>query len=125
MQIALPTWISPVEGKVNTFVVDPDLFYPEILADMGVETPDRADLEIASEVMKLDFDLALKLARVPLVEGATIVRLVRADDGRKARWNHTMHAEPPAEKAVPQDMRARARLVREVYRRIRGVVSAG
>ena len=39
--MALPNWISEIPGTVNHFVCDPDIFYPEWLAALGVEAPDQ------------------------------------------------------------------------------------
>lgn len=117
----LPAWISPIPGRDNAFAVDPDLYMPEILADMGVETPSARDLELAQEVMKLDFDMALRLARYPLKPGRNIARHVRADEGRKQRWNRTMH---PKGEALPDTMAERTKIVRALYRQIRGYLPA-
>ncbi len=123
--IPLPGWIGEVPGKVNQFVVDPDIFYPTILKELGAETkkPDRYWIDVAFGVMKLDFDMTVRLSK-RVRGGHAIIRYVRADDGRKQRWNRTMFA--PGQKdfdAMPATERARE--IRKHFWRIRGFVPSG
>lgn len=131
----LPKWITELPG-INRFVCDPDIFYPAILAELEVETPDQYWLAIAQGCMKFDFDLAIRLAG-KVAPGRSITRMVRADDGRKQRWNFTMH--PPGKilriDGIPVQKGAkhfddlpinlRSAHIRHHYRRIRGFVPAG
>ena len=121
----LPNWITVFEGKdtkgrprVNEFIVDPDIFYPGILRELGAERGDQYINEIAFAVMKLDFDLAVRQAKV-LTPGRRIIRRVRGDDGRKQRWNRTMF--PPGKKNWDEmSLAERTREVRGHFKRIRG-----
>lgn len=139
--MALPDWIAPLPGRTNAYVVDPDIYYPQVLAELGVEKPTQYWLEVALGCMKLDFDLHVRMSG-QVTPGRPIERRIRADDGRKARWNLTMH---PAGKPVtapdlpvPHDAKgneltrwedfpltARARHIRYHYKRIRGFVPSG
>ncbi len=134
--MALPNWITEIPGAVNHFVVDPDIFYPEWLAALGVETPDQYWLGVCFGCMKFDFDLNVRLAG-KVTPGRSILRRVRADDGRKARWNMTMH--PPGKvldiPGIPKQKGAktfddlainlRSAHIRHHYKRIRGFVPVG
>lgn len=133
--MALPKWISPIKGKDNHFVIDPDIYYPELLAELGVEKPNKYWLEVALGCMKLDSQvhLAMNKAATP---GRAVEKHIRADDGRKQRWNHTMFPAGKVPK-LPDVVSAsgvawsdltiteRARHIRYHYRRIRGFVPAG
>lgn len=117
----LPEWMTPVSGRPGTFTVDPDIFYPLLLKDLGVEEDavTQFDLEVAYGCMKLDAARCARMAgALKGCRGMTL--LVRGDDGRKLRWNHTMH--PPGELDITADgaTAARNRAVRVGYRRIRG-----
>ncbi len=117
--MALPDWITPIEGKPNHFAVDPDLFYPAILAEMGVDDPTHHDLELAFGIMKLDFDMQMRMNRAAVP--GRVVRIVRSDDGRKLRWNKTMFPKGDVDwDALP--VSERGRRIRETYRRLRGFV---
>lgn len=122
--MTMPEWIKEVPDKINTFVVDPDLFYPEILADIGISDEDVNQywLEVAFAFMKFDFDVAVRMNKAVTL-GIRIVRLVRSDDGRKQRWNLTMH--PPGEKDFSMlNLQERSREIRGHYRRVRGFIPA-
>lgn len=114
----LPEWMTQIEGKSGHFTIDPDVFYPMFLLELGVEEDDvdQFHLEVAYGCMKLD---AVRAARVSGWKGGLILQ-VRGDDGRKLRWNHKMH--PPGKEDITADgaTKARNRAVREAYRRIRG-----
>ena len=120
--MALLSWISKVDGALNTFVVDPDIFYPEFLAELGVEKHEVTQywLEIAFACMKMDFDVSVRMERAA-DPARRIIRMVRADEGRKARWNLTMfkHGKKDWSKMGLQE---RSRDIRKHYRRIRGFV---
>lgn len=119
----LPDWIAPIKGKVNTFVVDPDIYYPRVLAELGVKKPDQYWLEVAFGCMKLDFNLHVGLCGA-CEPGRSVTRYVRADNGRKRRWNLTMH--PPGKTDWRKlSLAERSRHIRENYRRIRGFVPGG
>ncbi len=133
--MTMPSWISELPG-VNQFVVDPDIFYPEWLAALGVETPDQYWLGVCMGCMKFDFDFNVRLAG-KVTPGRSILRRVRADDGRKARWNMTMHpvgripkiegipAQPGAKRFDDLSIQLRSAHIRHHYRRLRGFVPAG
>lgn len=117
----LPEWMIPIPGKPGHFTVDPDVFYPALLGELGVdvEAVTQFDLEVAYGCMKLDANRSARAAGA--LKGCRGMTLqVRADDGRKLRWNHTMH--PPGALDITADgaTAARNRAVREGYRRIRG-----
>ena len=116
-----PEWMTPIEGKPGWFLIDPDVFYPAFFADLEVTADEvtQFHLEVAYGCMKLDASRAFRMSKPPLgVRGLTL--LVRGDDGRKLRWNHSMH--PPGKEDITADgnTRGRNRAVREAYRRIRG-----
>jgi hypothetical protein len=120
--MAFPNWLAKIDGKVNTFVVDPDGFYTALLADLGV-TKGRITqywLEVAFGCMKLDFDLAVRQEKAIDV-GRTVTRLVRSDEGRKQRWNLTMFPVGSME-WTKLSMMERSREIRKHYVRIRGYV---
>lgn len=116
---SLPSWIQQVPGKDNTFVVDPDIFYPRILEELGVpdSAVDRYWMEVALGCMKLDFDHAVRIAGAAK-PGKPVVRYVRADNGRKQRWAVTMHKPSKDE---PKTAKDRGREVRKHWKRIRGL----
>lgn len=122
--MALPEWIKKLpDGTrwgLNAFVVDPDLFYPELLGDLGVvkEKIDQYWLEVALGCMKLDFDFHVRMAKA-VVPGVRIIRLVRADGGRKGRWNRTLFPKGKLDFDLI-GLRQRSREIRENYKRIRG-----
>lgn len=120
--MSLPEWCSKIEGKINTFVVDPDIFYPQILGELGVEphAVTKYWLEIAFACMKLDFDVGVRMARC-LTPGRRIIRMVRSDDGRKARWNLTMY-KPGKTDWMKMPIKERSQEIRKHYKRIRGFV---
>ncbi|HSF94783.1 MAG TPA: hypothetical protein VLA52_07130 [Thermohalobaculum sp.] len=120
--MGLPDWIEAVDGKANTFLVDPDIIYPHWLDALGVRKPDRYWLEIAFGCMKLDFDVAVRQSGA-LKPGKRIERIVRSDGGRKERWNLTMH-KPGARDLNRMSIQDRAREIRAAYRRVRGFVPA-
>ena len=114
----LPDWITLLDAKTNYFVVDPDIFYPEWLKLLGVKTPDQYWLEIAYGCMKWDSDMHIRLSG-KAKPGRSIIRRVRADDGRKERWNLTMH--PPGKIDINAlSVADRSRLIRDAYRKARG-----
>jgi hypothetical protein len=119
---SLPKWIVPLKDKFNEFVVDPDIFYPLILGELGVESPDGYWLEVAFGIMKLDFDMHVGLTGAP--GRGRIIRYVRADNGRKGRWNMTLY--PPGEKDWNKlSLSERAQTIRKYYKRIRGFIPSG
>ncbi len=122
--MALLPWISKLDGKINEFVCDPDIFYPGILADLGVKEHEVTQywLEIALACMKLDFDVNVRMERAVLPT-RRIIRHIRADEGRKARWNLTMHKHGKLDWSK-MGFQERSREVRKHYKRIRGFVPA-
>ncbi len=117
----LPEWMIAVPGKPGHFHIDPDVFYPAFFKELGVgdDEVNQFHLEVAYGCMKLDANRCARAAgALKGVKGLTL--LVRGDDGRKLRWNHTMH--PPGELDITADgaTGARNRAVRVAYRRIRG-----
>ncbi len=133
--MSLPKWLKVLPG-VNKFVCDPDIFYPSILAELGVETADQYWLGVALGVMKWDFDLRVRLDG-KVTAGRSILRRIRADDGRKARWNLTMHpagkiptideipVSPGVKKFDDLPINLRSAHIRHHYKRIRGFIPAG
>jgi hypothetical protein len=120
MTMTLPDWIEKVPGKENTFVIDPDKYYPTVLQQLGVD-PDKADqaaMEIALGCMKLDFDTIIRLCGVK-VPGVTVTRYIRGDGGRKARW--ARRGRPKGALDFDKLSAAeRGRVIRRHYRRLRG-----
>lgn len=121
----LPRWIERFEGtdnkgnpRINHFLVDPDIYMPAILKELGAERGDQYINEIAYAIMKLDFDLAVQMAKA-VVPNRTINRMVRGDDGRKQRWNLSMF--PKGKKDLNKmSFAERSREIRGHFRRIRG-----
>ena len=116
-----PEWMKQVPGKDGHFLVDPDVFYPMFLKEMGVGEGDRNqfNVEVAYGCMKLDAQRYFQMAeRPPGLRGLTL--LVRGDEGRKLRWNHTMFPPGPVDITADAASGARNRAVREMYRRLRG-----
>ena len=135
--MSLPKWLTVApDKKVNSFVCDPDIFYPALLTELGVETPDQYWLEVAFGCMKWDFDMLARLAG-KVTPNRSITRRVRADDGRKARWNLTMHPVGgiPKIEGIPEapgvkrfedlPMSIRSAHIRHHYKRIRGFIPTG
>lgn len=121
--MTLPDWITPVDGRVNYFVVDPDIYYPQVLSELGVAVPDQYWLEVALGCMKLDFNLHVGLSGLRVPDKA-VTRQIRADDGRKQRWNLTMH--PPGKQDwSTMSIAERSSAIRENYKRIRGFMPGG
>jgi hypothetical protein len=116
--MAFPDWLKKIDKKVNEFVVDPDIYMPIFLKELGAEKGDQYWNEIAFAVMKLDFSLALRMNQA-IAPNRRIVCTVRADDGRKARWNLTMF--PKGKKDLNKmGVMQRSREIRGHYKRIRG-----
>ena len=113
----LPTWMTVVEGKKNTFSIDPDIFYPQFLKELEVEDEDidRYWLEVAYGCMKND---AIRAAHLMGARSCTL--LVRGDDGRKMRWNYTMHKPGKEDISADNATAERNSAVKKHYRRIRG-----
>lgn len=82
--VALPAWLSPLDGRPGAYVSDPDKFYPAILGFMKVKFEDatRYDMETALGVMK---KLAVWHSRRH-AHGFCHTNFIRADEGRKTRW---------------------------------------
>ncbi len=118
----LPKWIVPLKDKFNEFVVDPDIFYPAIFKELGVTETNGYWLEIAQGIMKLDFDMYVGLTGAP--GRGRIIRYIRADNGRKQRWNMTLHPPGQADWAK-MGLSERSRLIRKYYKRIRGFIPSG
>lgn len=80
----IPPWAKRRHVLSNRVVydVDPDLFYPQILDELGVTKPTKYDIETAYQIMKMDMQVAHGSY------GFTIH--VRGDNDRKLRWNLTM-----------------------------------
>lgn len=117
----LPEWMTAIEGEPGTFLIDPDIFYPAFLAEMGVgeDEVDRYQLEIAYGCMKRDANRAARTAG--LLKGLKGMTMhVRGDDGRKLRWHHTMHKPGKLDITADGNTRERNRAVRAMYRRLRG-----
>ena len=139
--MALPNWIIPTKGRPNAFFVDPDLVYPALMKELGIEKPDRYWLGVMLGCMKHDFDIEVRRAKA-IVPGRSIKRTLRPDDGRKLRWNRTMHgmgrvpkiegipvAKDAAGKVIVDfdqlPVNIRAAHIRHHYTRIRGFYPAG
>lgn len=130
----LPNWITEIDGKANVFVVDPDVYIPEWQAALGLDALDQYWLEVILGCMKLDFDVFTRMSG-KVVAGLPIERRVRADDGRKQRWNRTMHpvGSVPKIEGIPVGgkrwddlpINLRAAHIRHHYRRVRGMIPTG
>ncbi len=117
----LPEWMTPVAGKPGTFLIDPDVFYPAFFKELevGEDAIDQYQLEIAYGCMKLDANRSARAAGLLKgLKGMTL--LVRGDNGRKLRWNHTMHPPGALDITADGNTRERNRAVRTAYRRLRG-----
>ncbi len=117
----LPEWMTPVPGKPGSFIVDPDVFYPAFLKELGVgeDAVDQFQLEVVYGCMKLDAARFAKMAG--LLTGLRGMTLrVRGDEGRKMRWNLTMHPPGKLDISANGNTRERNRAVRQAYRRLRG-----
>lgn len=119
----LPAWIAKIDGRTNTFVVDPDAFYQAILKELGVAEITRYWLEVAQGIMKLDFDLALFRNPGVVVKGRNVERMIRSDDGRKARWNLTLYPVGELDWTT-LNITERSREIRKHFVAIRGFVPA-
>ncbi len=123
----LPAWITPLKFPVghrnwNMFIVDSDIIYPFWLKALGIETTDQYWLEIVMGCTKMDFRMHVGLFGA-FAKGRVIMK-VRADDGRKQRWNLTMH--PPGEKDFSRlGLAERGGLIRNHYKKVRGFVPSG
>ena len=139
--MSLPIWITVIEGATNKFVIDPDIVYPEWLGLLDVEKPDRYWLGVCLGCLKFDFDLHVRIEG-KVKPGRSITRRIRADDGRKARWNLTMHpvGKVPKIEGIPVVTNAagkaindfdalpiniRSAHIRHHYKRIRGFIPTG
>lgn len=99
---ALPEWIKPVEGFKSRYVLDPDKFYPAILAelskhykDLDPSKPDQYWLEVSHQVAKLDAQVAIRAAGLHRTDVSTVF-IIRGGDGYKKRWALSEH--PPGER---------------------------
>ena len=135
--MTLPKWLTIApDKKINSFICDPDIFYPSLLAELGVKNVDQYWLGIAYGCMKWDFDVMVRLDK-KVTPNRSITRRIRGDDGRKARWNLTMHpvgsvpkidgipAAPGVKRFDDLSMMLRSAHIRHHYRRIRGFIPAG
>lgn len=117
MKMPFPEWMEQVEGT-QTFIIDPDIFYPEYLKELGSVPTNRYWLEVALGCMKLDFDMIVRINGSVNPHQCT-TRMIRSDDGRKARWALIRH--PIGHKEWGQmGVIERSREIRKHYRRIRG-----
>ncbi len=117
-----PKWMTPIEGKAGEYLIDPDIFYPMFLEEMGVEgAPKRDQLEVAYGCMKLDANRAARLEHKHIGMKKGITLLVRGDGGRKLRWNYSMHPPGDLDISANASTAVRNRAVRTMYRRLRGV----
>lgn len=96
----LPEWITQLDNYKARFVSDPDVFYPKILDELEGRVfflfgnkddaivfegdIDQYWLEVAHNVMKLDFSRAIKQANVD--PSVAPVNIVRGGEGYKDRW---------------------------------------
>ena len=85
-------------------------YWQALAADLN-----QFSLELIYQIVKLDVRSAIAAADV----FPALVVDVRADDGRKDRWRLS---DRPLGPPMPSNMQDRARLVRAVYRRLRGFV---
>lgn len=81
-QLAHFDWAVPHPHLENTVLVDPNIFYPKYLDELGAEKVDQYWMEVAYQCMKMDLQLAL--GRFGFVIH------VRSDEGRKQSWNYSM-----------------------------------
>ena len=109
----LPEWAEKHPSNPNTYLVDSDKFYPALLKEIFPNTdPEKADqyqLEVCYQCMKLDMQANLMRFGFKII--------VRADDGRKARWRHADRPKGRGAAAASKGNEARAH-----YRRIRGFI---
>lgn len=117
MKVSLPEWMESVPGT-QTFIIDPDIFYPEYLKELGNVPVNRYWLEVALGCMKFDFDLIVRLNSMVNPRLCT-TRLIRSDDGRKERWALIRHPNGHMDWAT-MGVVERSQEIRKHYRRIRG-----
>ena len=112
----LPEWLTPADPRKGgrTFIADPDIFYPAFLKELGVgeDAVDQYWLEVCYGCMKRDARFHVGVSGFNLY--------VRGDDGRKMRWNLTMHKPGKEDISSPLKTKQRNRAVREHFKRIRG-----
>jgi hypothetical protein len=118
----MPDWMTRLEHprKPNYFVLDSDIFYPEWLAALKVENVDRLQIEIVLGCVKMEARFWAMFSG-ELVKGHPMEFHIRGDDGRKQRWNITMH--PPGDVDFNTlSLKERGRLVREAFRSVKGFI---
>lgn len=116
----LPAWIKEIGP--NKFEVDPEVFYPEILGELGVDPDDASQywMEIAQGCMKLDFDMAVRVAKKIDREKTVERRIVAVDASVKDRWCIANH--PVGHKNWnTMTIQERGQDVRDNWKRIRGL----
>ena len=118
-------WLSKRDGVVE---VDPDLAYPAILAELGVEKPDQFDLEVAHDFIKWDA-ARYGVESGAFKDGATReIHIGHGADDKPKQWAQRHHPEGKYGK-YRKDHGAEAwRFIRahafERYRALRGVSPA-
>jgi len=110
LPVTLPPWAEKHPTNDNAVLVDPDLMYPAMLADLGVK-PEQATkywIETAFQMAKLDLQVAMRRYNFTIH--------VRGDDGRKDRWG--LHNFPGD--ALQVVMATKGQQARQHYLRVRG-----
>ncbi len=110
---SLPEWAEKHPYMPNTYLVDSDKFYPvlgrEFFPGSDPAKFDQYQMEVIYQIMKLDMQAHLRRYGFKII--------VRADDGRKAKWRHADRPKGRGEKAASKGNEARGH-----YRRIRGFI---
>lgn len=129
--MALPSWITPVEGFKARYVLDPDQFYPALLAELKVTEPDQYWLEVCHQLAKLDAQLAIAAAGRRRTD-VSLVLIIRGGEGYKERWALAKHPKGERLEAILKRTKGDRKLAdkliageaREHYKRLRGLLPA-
>lgn len=126
----LPNWIVADENKPNSFIVDPDIFYPEILAELGIDVAsvDQHDLETAYNIMKIDAQYHIHAAGVDPRPEKSLNISVTGKAGHKERWGQAGKPKGKMEAIEAEHgdnaWRQVAKDSREKYKSLRGFIPA-
>ena len=115
----LPEWaraISP--GKIE---VDAELFYPAILAELGIDEEDASQywLAVAKAVMRMDVQVAVAGTNLAPTPGGALTILVKDATKAKGHSRFAMRFRDEGDGSAAGAMAAR-----DHYKRLRGVLPA-
>lgn len=110
--VTLPAWASMHPTNKVAIVVDPDIAYPAILKELGEATPNKFNVEVAYQFVKMDLQTAMKTFGFMV--------LIRSDGGRKDRW--ALANLPGTDADIAHATNGLA--ARGLYRKLRGALPA-